>query len=212
MEGGKPLLVGLTGGLGAGKSTVAGMLREAGLPVIDTDEVAHRLLGDRNGQVFARVMAQFGPQISAADGGIDRAALAAIVFSEAERRKALESILHPAIRAVVEEKAAQLAPQHSVIVLEVPLLFEAKWDRWVDMVVVVDAPEETQAARFAAKTGASLDEARRRMGQQLDRQERLRHAHYTLDNSAAVDALRPKVERLVRLLKEAARRKQAVQP
>ncbi len=194
--------IGLTGGIGSGKSTVAGLLRGHGYAVIDTDAVTHELLSDASGSVVARIAAAFGRQVVAPDGTIDRKAMAAVVFGDEERLGALEAVLHPAIGRVVEERITALpAHTHSVIV-EVPLLFEAGWDRQVDVVVVVDCSVDLQIERFMGRSGATSDEARRRIESQLPRAQRLARADFVVTNDGPLEDLKAQVEQLVAKLRK----------
>ncbi len=190
----------MTGGVGAGKSTVARILAAHGLPIIDTDTIAHELLGDPEGRVVADITVLFGTQVLGPDGGVDRDAMAEEVFEHPARRKQLEGILHPAIGELVEVRIDALPPETDSVVVEVPLLFEAGWDDRMDCVVVVDCPPELQAERFMARTGASLAEARSRIASQLSRGERLRRADFVVRNEGTLEELEGLVGGLARKL------------
>jgi dephospho-CoA kinase len=196
-EGRRVLVVGLTGGLGSGKSTVASMLSARGFAVIDTDRVGHELLNDPGGDALAAVANAFGTGILAEDGRADRSRLAERVFQDPAQRRKLEAILHPAIARETWRRVQALAERgERVVVLEVPLLVEAGWDRLVDLAAVVDCDEETQVARFMARTGATREEAARRLSQQADRRARRSRADFVVDNSRGPDALAAQVDRL----------------
>ncbi|MHA6721594.1 dephospho-CoA kinase [Sphingomonas sp. RS2018] len=146
---GRPLLIGLTGSIGMGKSTVAAMFADAGVPVFDADAVVHALQGPA-GRVVAAIEARFPDTTGPA--GVNRTALGEAVFGDAVALKALEAIVHP---AVAEERAAFLAAHAdaAMVVLDIPLLFEGEGWRSVDRIVVVSAPEEMQRARVLARPG-----------------------------------------------------------
>lgn len=189
--------IGLTGGIGSGKSTVASYLADRGIPVIDTDAIAHELLSQPGGEIVSEITAIFGSQALAADGTIDRMGLAERVFADDALRKELEAILHPAIGRVVEERIEGLVRTSNIVVIEVPLLFEAGWDRFVDAVVVVDCSPEQQVARFVERTGATEAEARRRMSSQMTRAARNHGAHWILQNEGSLEELQEAIDLLV---------------
>ncbi len=189
--------IGLTGGVGCGKSTDASMVEERGLAVIDTDAVAHELLSEPGGEAVLEITARFGNEAVAEDGTIDRPGMAERVFADDALRSALEAILHPAINRVVEERIEELSQTFDTVIVEVPLLFEAGWDRFVDAVVVVDCAPEQQVARFVERTGATAEEARRRMGSQMNRAARNRRADFVLSNEGSLQELEEAVELLL---------------
>jgi dephospho-CoA kinase len=198
----RPRRIGLTGGVGAGKSEVARMLAGRGLPVIDTDRLAHELLDDAGSSAVQAIVARFGPGMVTPDGGINRGALAQVVFGDAHERRALEAILHPAIQSLVEERVAELPEKTPLVIVEVPLLVESGWHTSMDLVVVVDCAPETQVARFMARTGASQEEAWARVHSQLDRRSRLTYADLVVANSGGLDELAREVEVLYEKLRK----------
>ena len=147
----RPLAIGLTGGIGSGKSTVAAMLAALGATLIDTDAIARRLAAP-GGAALPALRAAFGGSIIASDGGLDRAAMRSMAFADVDVRRRLEAVLHPLIDAeAVAQAAADAAP---VCVFDVPLLTESpRWRSRVDRVLVVDCTAETQLARVAARVG-----------------------------------------------------------
>lgn len=182
-------MFGLTGGIGAGKSTVGALLAQRGATVIDTDEIA-RAAVEPDGSAYAAVVERFGSSVLRPDGRIDRALLADTVFSDADARADLNAIVHPAVEAVVHDRlAAQEAAGSAVVVLEVPLLFEAGWDRLVSTVVVVDCPDEIAVGRLTAARGMSADDARRRLAAQVVRAERVARADIVILNDGSRDDL-----------------------
>ncbi len=177
------LRVGLTGGAGAGKSTVAARLRELGAVVIDADALAREVL-EPGSDGLRQVVAAFGEQVLRPDGSLDRAALAAVVFADPERRRELEAITHPRIAARTSERLAA-APADAVVVHDVPLLVEKALAPAYDLVVVVDAPVERRVERLVGRGLAEAD-ARARIAAQATRAEREAVADVWLDNDGSV--------------------------
>ncbi|MBT2300596.1 dephospho-CoA kinase [Variovorax paradoxus] len=162
--------IGLTGGIGSGKSTVASMLVIAGATLIDTDAIA-RAIAQPQGAAMPAIEAEFGRAVIAMDGGLDRARMRELVFADADARKRLEAILHPLIGVECERQAAAAGGQ--LIVFDVPLLVESKrWRALVDRVLVVDATEETQVQRVVARSRWTPEAVRAVIAQQTDRVER----------------------------------------
>lgn len=188
------LSVGLTGGIGSGKSTVSRRLAELGAVVIDSDRLAREVV-EPGTPGHAAVVAAFGPGVVAADGSLDRPALAARVFADDGLRAVLNGIVHPLVR----ERAASLsraAPAGAVVVQDVPLLVESGNAAAFDLVVVVDAPDDVRVARLRSDRGMSEDDVRARMAAQATREERLEAADYVLDNSGPVADLLAQVDDL----------------
>jgi dephospho-CoA kinase len=190
------LRVGLTGGTGAGKSTVAGRLAELGAVVVDADALAREVVAPGSEGLRA-VVAQFGDGVLAGDGSLDRAALAALVFTDARLRRVLEGITHPRIAARTRELVAG-APPGAVVVHDVPLLVEKRMGSGYHLVVVVDAPEEVRVARLVRSRGMAADDARARLRAQATDDERRASADVWLDNAASPTALVAAVDRLWR--------------
>ncbi len=197
------LTVGLTGGIGAGKSEVARMLRERGAVVVDADQLAREVVAPGT-PGLAAVAAEFGPQVLAADGGLDRARLSAVVFADPERLAALEAITHPLVRARSAELIAA-APPDAVVVYDVPLLTEKKLAADFDQVIVVDASERTRLRRLTEVRGMAEADARARIAAQASRAERLAVADHVIDNDGPRSALASQVDALWRALATAAR-------
>lgn len=186
--------VGLTGGVAAGKSTVAAILRDLGAYVIDADVLARRVV-ERGSPGFAAVAQQFGDAVLTNDGDLDRGALGQIVFSDPDRRRALERIVHPLVRALAAEMEAQ-APPGIVVVHEIPLLVETGQESDFDAVIVVDAPVAVQVDRMIQSRGLSEEEARRRVAAQATRAERLSAATYVVENPGTYEDLRHRVTKV----------------
>ena len=190
------LLVGLTGGLAAGKSTVAALLAELGCTVVDADRLVAELY--RPGEPGAAAVADlFGREALAADGGVDHRALAARVFADPAARRRLEAAIHPLVR---ERFRATAAAATGIVVLEATLLVEAGWADAFDAVVTVEAPRELRLARAIAR-GSSPEEAERRLVAQGDGEARRAAADHVLTNDGDTEALRRQVGELVRDLR-----------
>jgi dephospho-CoA kinase len=188
------LLVGLTGGIGAGKSTVARMLADRGAVVLDADEFARAAVGpDAPG--YDQVVRRFGRDVVSSDGDLDRAKLASIVFHDPDALRDLEAIVHPEVRRMIEDGVAASIGTDRVVVLANPLLIEMGTHRDCDVVVVVSAAAETQIARSVAR-GMDEGDARARMANQLSLEDRAAHADVILDNEGAIAELERQVDRL----------------
>ncbi|WP_293784259.1 dephospho-CoA kinase [uncultured Aeromicrobium sp.] len=181
------LRVGLTGGIGSGKSTVSALLRERGAVVIDYDQLARDVV-EPGQPALTAIARRFGPQVLHPDGTLNRPALGAIVFADVDARRDLEAITHPAIRdrAVQIERAA--GPD-SIVVHDNPLLVEMGAAEQCDVVVVVDVPEPVQIQRLVHDRGMSEDDARARIAAQASRAQRIAVADHVIDNSGTVNEL-----------------------
>ncbi len=190
--------LGLTGGIGSGKSTVAGMLAERGAAIIDADAIS-RATTAAGGSAMGAVRAQFGPEFVAADGGLDRARMRELVFQDPTARLRLEAIVHPLV-AVETERQAQAAQAQGKrwLVFDVPLLAEsARWQGRVDKVLVVDCSPETQVRRVVARSGLGADEVCRIIAAQTSREKRLAIADWVIVNDGlSLDELRDQVNAL----------------
>ena len=186
-------LVGLTGGIGSGKSTVAGLLREKGATVVDADEVARSVV-EPGEPALAKLVERFGEKILDADGRLDRAALAAIAFADEDGRKALGEITWPAIGEEFERQIRE-APDDAVVICDVPLLVESKAAaaRPYVAVVVVEAPLDLRLDRLEVR-GVPRDDARRRMAAQATDEERREVATHVVDNGGDLESLSRQVD------------------
>jgi len=186
--------VGLTGGIGCGKSTVADLFAERGATIVDTDVIAHALTAPQ-GAAMPAIVAEFGPDFAQPDGALDRARMRTLVFADATARARLEAILHPRIRAATA--AAGQAATGAYVIYVVPLLIESgNWRERVTRVLAIDCSEDTQIARVMQRSGLSADEVRAIMATQVTRTERLAAADDIIDNEAGLEALRGQVEAL----------------
>ena len=195
--------VGLTGGIGAGKSEVARLLASYGAVLIDADLISREVVQPGT-EGLAAVVAEFGPDVLAEDGTLNRPKLGSIVFADEERRKALGAIVHP----LVGRRSAELqeaAGPDAVVVHDVPLLTENGLAPLYDLVIVVDADPATQLDRLVRLRGMSEDDARSRMASQAGRPQRLAVADIVIDNDGPRDALEPQVRAAWERLRERAR-------
>ncbi|WP_457028220.1 dephospho-CoA kinase [Kitasatospora sp. P5_F3] len=188
------LRIGLTGGIGAGKSEVSRQLAALGALIVDSDLIAREVVAPGTDGLRA-VAAEFGPSVLRADGSLDRPALGALVFADPERLAALNAIVHPLVRARSAELEAA-AGERDVVVHDVPLLAENGLAPLYDQVVVVDASDEARIDRLVRLRGMTEAEARARMAAQADRETRLAIADLVIDNSGSLDELAPRVQEL----------------
>lgn len=187
-------VVGLTGGIGSGKSAVADRFGALGVDIVDTDVIAHALTAP-GGIAIDDIRARFGDEYIAADGSLERDRMRALVFADPVARQALESILHPRIRGQVEARVAGSTAPYAMVV--VPLLVESRSYRtrgW--RIAVVDCREQTQVARVMARSGLARHEVLQIMANQVSRTERLETADDVIDNDGPIERLGPQVERL----------------
>ena len=188
------LRVGLTGGIGSGKSEVARRLAERGAVVIDADVLAREVV-EPGTSGHAEAVAAFGPGVLTRDGALDRAALAARVFADPAARQRLEAVIHPRVRARAAELEAQ-APPDAVVVHVIPLLAETDQADRFHLVVVVDAPVDTAVRRLTQHRAMTEQQARDRVAAQAAREERLAVADVVVDNSGDLTALREQTDAL----------------
>jgi dephospho-CoA kinase len=187
-----PYVVGLTGGIGSGKSTAARIFEELGATVIDTDAIAHALTGP-DGAAIAPIRAAFGADYVTAEGALARARMRELVFADAARKSTLESILHPLIRRRSDELVRDARSPY--VILMVPLLVESRdYRRRCQRILVVDCPEELQIERVATRSGISAAQVRAIMATQVSRAARLAAADDVIDNSHDLAQLRREAE------------------
>jgi dephospho-CoA kinase len=187
------LVVGLTGGIGAGKSTVSRLLAShGGAVIVDADLIAREVV-EPGGPAYQGVVDRFGPDVVLEDGSLNRPALAEIVFSDADALKDLNAVVHPAVGAVIAERLAEEAQTDHVVILDVPLLVESGRTNTAGTIVVDCPPEE--ALQRAVARGLPEDDVRRRMANQVSRDERLAKADFVVDNSGPESALPAEVDK-----------------
>ena len=188
------LVVGLTGGIGSGKSTVSALLAAKGAVVVDADAVVHDL--QRPGTaVFEAMVDRFGNGIVAADGSLDRSAVAAIVFNDPDALADLNGIVHPAVGAEIVRRMDELSTTDAVVVLDVPLMVESARGYPVAGLIVVDVDPEVAVRRLVEHRGMREDDARARIARQASREERRARADVVIDNSRSLDDLAAQVDR-----------------
>ncbi|WP_183092849.1 dephospho-CoA kinase [Nocardioides stalactiti] len=187
--------IGLTGGVASGKSTVSGILRELGAVVIDADQLAREVVA-KGSPGLEKVVAAFGPEILTADGEMDRPAVGAIVFGDEEKRRLLESIVHPLVfERIIALESATTADD--LVVHDIPLLAESGRADTFDAVIVVDAPTEVQVERMLTDRGWTREDAESRIAAQATREDRRAIATYVIDNTGTLADLRQRVTEVV---------------
>ncbi len=193
-------VIGLTGGIATGKSTVAEILRELGANVVDADAVAHEVTAPGT-TALQEIAERLGAEFVREDGSLDRARLAKVVFGDAHRREVLNGIVHPRVRAAMLERCRQLAQEGvAVAILDVPLLLEAEGRYPVDEIWVVYATENLQLTRLMQRNGLSEADARARIAAQMPIEEKRRLADVVIENTGNLKFLRAQVEREFRRL------------
>lgn len=190
-----PKLLGITGGIGAGKSTVGEFLKSYGVVVIDSDDIVHGLL-EHSSAIKDAVLQRFGAKVRNSDGSINRKTLGRVVFEDPAARKDLESIVHPEVRKAAREKIEEHANE-PVIALLIPLLFEAGMSSVFDEVWSVDCPYDQCVQRLKARTGLTKEEIDQRIQAQLPQKEKNALANAVIDNSGTIDQTRTQVARLL---------------
>jgi dephospho-CoA kinase len=189
------LVIGLTGGIGSGKSTVADAFAATGAPIIDTDLIARDLTA--HGEPALReIQAAFGDSICRSDGQLDRAALRNLVFQDPAARHRLEAILHPKIRDRMLQRLNAVVAPYAILII--PLLLETGQDALVDRVLVVDVPESVQVQRVMRRNGLDEREVRAIIASQVDRSKRRARADDLIDNGGQPSDLGPQIDRLHR--------------
>ncbi|MBM3827017.1 MAG: dephospho-CoA kinase [Actinobacteria bacterium] len=188
------ILVGLTGGIGSGKSTVSARLAARGAVVLDADAITRdvQLPGS---PVLVQLAERFGPGVLATDGSLERQALATIVFADPEALKALNAIVHPAVGREMNRRLIEQRATTNVVILDIPLLTENPREGLQGR-IVVDVPVETQVERLVKYRGFDEADARARIGRQASRDERLATADFVVDNNGAPEDLEPQIDRL----------------
>lgn len=198
-------VVGLTGGIASGKSTVSAMLAEAGIPVIDADRLAREAV-EPGRPAFREVVEAFGREVVGPDGHLDRKRLAGIVFADPAARARLESIVHPRVFEGERAALAHLARGQpgGVVVVDAALLLEAGNHRWMDAVVLVLAPREAQIERLVARDRLSRAEAEARLAAQWPLEAKRPYADYEIDNGGSLESTRRQVAAMVEALRRRA--------
>ena len=187
------LIIGLTGGIGSGKSTVADLFAGLDVPIIDMDQIARQIV-EPGQPALLQITQTFGNELIDAEGKLKRQQLSQIIFDSEEKRRQLETILHPLIREETERQLAQLDAPYCVVVI--PLLLESNQQSLVNRILVVDVREDIQIARTIQRDGISAKQAEKILASQVDRQSRLNAADDIINNSGELGALRHQVNKL----------------
>lgn len=189
-------LVGLTGGIGSGKSTVAAALAGRGAAVVDADAISREIM-EPGGEGLAAVVEAFGPSVLDASGRLDRPAVAALVFNDPDKLKTLNELTHPIIGRVMAERMHEAAATSAMVVLDIPLLNIATRDRFsFSAIVVVDTPVDVAVSRLVGQRGFTEDDARARIAAQMSREERRALADAVINNGGDRDALAVEIDRV----------------
>ncbi len=203
------LVVGLTGGIASGKSTVSRIFQENGVPVVCADDLARRAV-EPGSSGLEEIRRAFGIGVFDAQGELDRAAMAKIVFQDKEARKLLESIIHPAVSREKDRILAELESQgHEIVIVDVPLLYESSWQKSFDLVIVAYAPRDVQQQRLIQRDHMSPQEAQARIEAQMDIEEKKRLADNVIDNTGDLEHTRLQVENVLRQLRDLAHTKKS---
>jgi dephospho-CoA kinase len=195
------LVVGLTGGIASGKTTVSRMFSEAGIPVICADELARKAV-EPGSPALEEIRRAFGADVIDEDGGLDRARMADLVFNNPELRRKLESIIHPRVEQEKNTLLMELEKLgHKIAIVDVPLLYETGWDKRFKLVIVVYVPRETQIARLIGRDGMSEAEALARIAAQMDIEEKKRRSDKIVDNSGDLTSTLNQIHGIIRALR-----------
>lgn len=190
-------VIGLTGGIATGKSTVSSMFAEQGIPVIDADQLAREVVQPGE-PAYEQIIAAFGEKILQEDGTLNRKHLGEIVFSDEAKRKQLNGIVHPAIRErMIEQRDAFIKSGESLVVLDIPLLFESKLEHFADLTVVVYVDEQIQLERLMKRNDFTKKEALQRMEAQMPIKEKARLADVVIDNNGTIEQTKKQLEELL---------------
>jgi len=190
-----PLIIaGLTGGIASGKSTVAEMLTAAGARIVDADRIAHQVV-EKGQPAYDDIVRHFGPAILKPDGQIDRETLGNIVFNDEDAKQALNDIVHPRVNDVMQQHIHQLTLEHpqDPVILDVPLLIESGWHKFLPVVILVYVPEEVQQTRLMARDGLAEADAMARIHAQMPIDAKRAYADYIIDNTGTLAATRRQV-------------------
>jgi dephospho-CoA kinase len=194
-------LIGLTGGIGSGKTAVSDLLAKLGAGIIDTDLIAHQITAP-HGSAISVIEKQFGSDFIAADGALNRDKMRSLVFAKPEARKSLEAITHPLIRQETVRQALKLSKEGSpYLVFVVPLMIESgSWLELIDRLVLVDCPEETQIQRVMQRSNLPEKEVKRILAAQAGREERLKYADVVIENQGSLKDLEVEVQNLHQII------------
>lgn len=191
------MIIGLTGSIASGKSTVSKMLKNAGYPIIDADLVARQVV-EPGSETLAQIAQAFGPDVIQADGTMDRAKVGEIIFNDPASRKILNELIHPAIRQeMLQQRHDFLAQGYKTIIMDIPLLFESRLQHLVDKILVVSVTEENQFSRLVERNGFSEKEARARISSQLPMSVKEDGADAVIYNNGTLDETKWQLNRIL---------------
>ncbi|MBT2636083.1 dephospho-CoA kinase [Bacillus sp. ISL-26] len=194
------LVIGLTGGIASGKSTVARMLIERGITVIDADIIAKQAV-EKGMPAYGQIIDSFGEDILLENGELDRRKLGSIVFTDEQKRLALNKIVHPAVRAEMMKQRDEAVSRHeSFVVLDIPLLYESKLEYLVDKVIVVTVTAETQLKRLMERNSLTEEEALSRITSQMPLADKTKRADIVIDNSGSVEKTKQQLDDILKSL------------
>lgn len=193
------LVIGLTGGIGAGKSTVSAILKEAGYPILDADKISHEIT-EKGSETLVKLADVFGRKMILPDGNLDRKKLASVVFSDDQKLRQLEEITTKEVVRIISERLKTLKSEghHEIVFVDAPLLFESGADRLTDLVWMVDADMEVRIRRVMERDGVSRQEVLQRIDSQMSSAEKAARSEIVIDNSEGKEALCRKVKHLLR--------------
>jgi dephospho-CoA kinase len=189
------MIIGLTGGIACGKSTVAAMLASRGAKIVDADKIAREVV-EPGSPALEEIVARFGREMLLEDGSLNRKKLGERIFGDPGAKKALEAILHPRIRAIMRERMAEFERNdpNGLVVADIPLLYESGLETWFREVMVVYIPRELQIARLTARDGLTPEQAEARLKAQMPIEEKKRRADIVIDNSGTLEETEKQVE------------------
>ncbi|PZX06984.1 dephospho-CoA kinase [Psychrobacillus insolitus] len=191
------MIIGLTGSIASGKSTVSNMLSKLGFPIIDADLIA-RIVVEKGSKTLESITESFGEEVIADDGSLHRGKLGEIIFTNPSKRKQLNDIIHPAIRAeMLRQKEELIKEGHPTIVMDIPLLFESKLSHYVDKILVVTVTEEIQLARLMARNNYSLEEAKARIQSQLPLSIKEKGADAVIYNNGTLESTEEQLNKIL---------------
>lgn len=196
-------IIGLTGGIASGKSTVAQFFKDADVPVIETDKIAKSVLNEGT-EAYHKVVEAFGEEILLAGGSINRKALSERIFKNEAARHTLNAIVHPEVRSITRSQAEVYKKEgHALIVIDVPLLFEAEFDQEVDKTLVISVPKPIQLERLMGRDGISKAYATKKINAQMPLKEKRKRADYVIDNRGSILETKKQFNTVLASLKEA---------
>ncbi|SER90245.1 dephospho-CoA kinase [Psychrobacillus sp. OK032] len=191
------MIIGLTGSIASGKSTVSNMLKELGYPIVDADLVA-RVVVEKGTETLEMIKEAFGQEVIAEDGSLNRGKLGEIIFSSPSKRKRLNDIIHPAIRVeMLRQKGELLKKDRPTIIMDIPLLFESKLQSYVEKILVVTVTEETQLERLMARNNFTLEEAKARIQSQLPLSIKEKEADAVIYNNGTLESTEQQLKKIL---------------